>query len=186
MTDHSTKPEHEIVFIVAADQNWGIGCGGQLPWNLPDDLKFFKRRTAAKPVIMGRRTHESIGRSLPGRYNIVVTHQSDYQPYKGSEVANSIDEAIEKADYAIKQLGYHGEIMVIGGAEVFNQMIEHASRVLLTAVDGDFNVDAIMYPIDDKAWSEESREFFAKDKRNSHSFSLVELRRRPNTKHCAA
>lgn len=176
----------EIVFIVAADQKWGIGCGGQLPWNLPDDLKFFKKKTAAKPVVMGRRTHESIGRTLPGRYNIVVTHQSDYHPYEGSEVANSINEAIEKACYAIERLGYHNEIMVIGGAEVFNQMVGRADRILLTAVDGDFDADAIMYPIDCSAWNVESRDFYEKGEKNSHSFSLIDLRRRTQKKHCAA
>lgn len=157
-----------------------------MPWSLPDDLRFFKKKTISKPVIMGRRTHESIGRSLPGRFNIVVTHQSDYKPFDGSEVAHSIDNAIQKAKYAIDCLGYENEIMVIGGAEVFNQMFELADRVFLTEVDGEFGADAVMRPIDYGVWREQSRNDYEKNGKNSHAFSLVELSRSSKKRKCAA
>jgi len=123
----------KISIVVAMDANGVIGRGNELPWHLPADLQYFKKTTMGKPILMGRKTHESIGRPLPGRTNIVITRDSGYQA-KGCVVVNSIDAAMQAA-------GEQDEIMVIGGAEFYRQVLAHTSTIYLTrihaSVDGD-------------------------------------------------
>src|SRR4051794_29929183 len=114
-----------ISFIVAMDENRVIGKDNQLPWRLPEDLKFFKRVTMGHPIAMGRKTHESIGRVLPGRENIVITRQVNYQS-EDCTVFYSIEDFVKNSKKQSE------EIFVIGGAEIFNETFEFADRLYIT------------------------------------------------------
>lgn len=120
----------EIVLICAVGRNREIGRGGDLVWRISDDLKRFKKITTGHPVIMGRRTYESIGRALPGRTNIVVTGRSDYAA-EGCIVADGVDSALQKA--ALSE-GCQ-RVFVIGGGRLYGDFIERADRLLLTVID---------------------------------------------------
>lgn len=123
-----------LSIIVAMDENRLIGKENQLPWRLSADLQFFKRTTMGKPLIMGRNTHESIGRALPGRRNIVVTSQVDYQPAAGCELAHD-------PDAALALCADETEVMLMGGASLYQQLLPKAEKLyltrVLTALDGD-------------------------------------------------
>ena len=170
----SAVPPHRprMTLVVAADQAGGIGLDGDLPWRLPDDLKWFKRVTMGYPLVMGRKTHESIGRSLPGRLNVVITRQDGYVPYDGAEVAGSLAAALDRAaaDNA-------DEVMVIGGAEIFRSALPMADRVLLTRVHATFAADTFLNDLDPGEWREIWREDHAADARNPHAYSFIELMR---------
>jgi dihydrofolate reductase len=112
-----------LSLIVAVAENGVIGKDNQLPWHLPNDLKYFKNQTWGMPILMGRKTFESIGKPLPGRKSIVITRNNNWQ-YDGVEVVHSIDDAIDKAE----NLGVK-EIFVIGGAEIFKTSLEKARRI---------------------------------------------------------
>ncbi len=120
-----------ISIIAALDERRGIGKNGQLPWQLPEDLKRFKEITTGHTVIMGRKTFESIGKPLPNRTNIIITNNLDFQA-QDITIAYSLDEALEKAK---------GDVFIIGGGEIFNQAILRADKLYLTLVKGDFNCD---------------------------------------------
>ncbi|KGR78899.1 type 3 dihydrofolate reductase [Ureibacillus manganicus] len=122
-----------ISLIVAHDINRVIGYQNQMPWHLPGELKYFKETTMGKPMIMGRKTFESIGRPLPGRKNIIVTRNNAYQQ-DGVEVATSLNEALEKACEA-------EEIMIIGGEEIFKLALPIADRLYITHIEHEFNGD---------------------------------------------
>jgi dihydrofolate reductase len=159
-----------MTLVVAADAAGSIGQDGGLPWRLPDDLKWFKRVTMGYPLVMGRKTHESIGRSLPGRRNIVITRQPGYRPFDGAVVADSLDGALDRAarDNA-------DEVMVIGGAEIFRAALPMADRVLLTRVHDSFAADTFLDALDPAAWRETWREDHPADARNPHAYSFIEL-----------
>src|SRR3954452_17677324 len=108
-----------ISFVVAMDENRVIGKNNQLPWHLPEDLKFFKRVTMGHPIAMGRKTHESIGRPLPGRENIIITRNKDYTS-EGCTVFHSVKDFVKYSRHI------EDEIFVIGGAEIFNETFEYA------------------------------------------------------------
>ncbi|MDS4030587.1 MAG: type 3 dihydrofolate reductase [Candidatus Contendobacter sp.] len=131
-----------LALIAALARNRVIGRDNRLPWRLPADLRFFKRTTTGKPLLMGRRTWESIGRPLPGRRMIVLSRDLDYQA-PGCMVARSLDEAVELADAA-------PEIMVIGGAALYRQTLPLADRLYLTRVEADVPGD-VWFP----EWNEE-------------------------------
>lgn len=133
-----------VTLIVAAADNGVIGRGNALPWHLPDDLKRFKQLTLGKPIVMGRRTFESIGKPLPGRQNIVVTRDTNYRR-DGITVAHGVDAAVAAA-------GEAPEIMVIGGAELFDKFLPRAGRVHLTRVHGDVDGDVHWTPLDERQW----------------------------------
>ena len=160
--------------IVATADNGVIGRQGQLPWHLPLDLKHFKQLTLGHPVLMGRRTWESIGRPLPGRANIVITRQPDWAA-PGCEVAHSLAEALT---LAATRSG--GELVcVIGGGEIYQAALPAADVVYLTEVhhavpDG----DAFFPPLSPTDWREETRERHEADEKHAHAFSFVTLRRR--------
>jgi len=144
-----------IVSLVAAlARNRVIGTGNRLPWHLPEDLKRFKRLTMGAPVIMGRKTHQSIleqaGRPLPGRRNIVVTRQADAR-WDGCEVARSLDDAIALA-------GEAPEVFVIGGAELYRLALPRADRLYLTLIDADYEGDTFFPAFDPADWRETARE----------------------------
>lgn len=139
-----------ISIIVAASRNGVIGKGGRLPWRLPADLKRFKQLTLGHPVIMGRKTLESIGKPLPGRTNIVITRRKNYSCC-GALTAGSLEEALRMCEK-------EAEIFVIGGAQIFDQALPLADRIYLTRIDQDFEGDTALFNIDPKVWKETSRE----------------------------
>jgi len=136
--------------VAALARHRVIGVGNRLPWRLPEDLQRFKRLTMGAPVIMGRRTRESIGRPLPGRRNIVVTRERA-ATWEGCVVAHSLDEALALANDA-------PEAFVIGGAELYAQALPRAARLYLTLIDADYAGDAWFPEFDAAAWREVARE----------------------------
>ena len=160
----------EISLIVAAADNDVIGADGGLPWRLSDDLRRFKAVTMGKPIIMGRKTWESIGRPLPGRHNIVLTRQGDFHA-SGCTVAASVGEALAVA-------GDAAEIMVIGGGEVYALFLPRASRVYLTRVHASVEGDAQFPPLDDSEWRLVEEAPHAADGANEWSFTFQVYERR--------
>ena len=154
-----------ISIIVAASTNNVIGVQGELPWRLSDDLKRFKAVTMGKPIIMGRKTWESIGRALPGRQNIVITRQPDYLA-DGCDVVESVDEAIAAA-------GDADEVMVIGGSQIYDMALPLASRLYLTRVHAEVEGDAFFPVVDESEWRLVSDESHTSDERNDFDFSVL-------------
>jgi dihydrofolate reductase len=138
-----------ISLIAAMARNRVIGRDGALPWRLPEDLRHFRALTIGKPVIMGRKTCESLGRPLSERRNLVITRQQDYEAPAGFTVHASLEEALSDCADA-------PEIMVIGGAEVYAQALTQADRIYLTVIDHDFDGDA-MFPVFGDEWREIER-----------------------------
>lgn len=159
----------EVVLVVAVARGGVIGADGALPWYLPADLAHFKRLTLGHAVIMGRATFESIGRPLPQRLNIVLTRRCDYAP-PGVEVVASLANA-----YALAA-AHGGPAMVIGGAEVFAQVLPDAQRIELTEVHADLPGDTHFPPLG-PAWREVAREDHPGDARNAYPYSFVTYRR---------
>jgi dihydrofolate reductase len=152
-----------ITLVVAVADSGVIGRDNTLPWHLPDDLKRFKRLTMGKPVVMGRKTFESIGKPLPGRQNIVVTRETNYHR-DGIVVAHGVDEAVRAAADA-------PEIMVIGGADLFRLFAPRAVRIHLTRVHGDIAGD-VMWPALDDTWRLVSREPHDADERHAYAMTF--------------
>jgi dihydrofolate reductase len=159
-----------LSLLVAADENNVIGKDNQLPWHLPNDLKYFKNQTWAMPILMGRKTFESIGKPLQGRKSIVVTRNKEWK-HDGVEVVHSVAQAIEKA----KEFGVK-EIFVIGGAEIFQTAFEQANRVYLTRIHHQFDGDAYFPNVSEKDWSLVQSRFCAADEKNKydHTFQVWE------------
>lgn len=160
-----------IALVVAVAQNGVIGGDNRLLWHLPLDLKHFKQLTQGHPIVMGRRTYESIGRPLPNRTNIVVTRQQDWQ-VEGCEVAYSVLHALEMAR-ALDE-----EVCVIGGGEIYRQALPTAEVVYLTEVHHDFEGDVTFPELSPLEWREETRERHEPDEKHAYAFSFVTLRRR--------
>lgn len=135
-----------LALIAARARNGVIGLDNRMPWYLPEDLAYFKRVTLGKPVVMGRKTFESIGRPLPGRLNIVVTRNPDWQA-AGVQVAHSLDAALALAAAAAPE-----EIMLIGGAELYRQALPQADVLYLTEIDAEFAGDAFFPEVDLARW----------------------------------
>lgn len=144
-----------VAMIAAMSSNRVIGVDNQLPWYLPEDLKFFKHMTQAKPLVMGRRTFESIGRPLPGRLNIVVTRDTGFHP-EGVKVCHDLASALTLADQQATIDGVD-EIMVMGGAQIYAQALGHASRLYLTEVAVELDGDAHFPALDMAEWEELQR-----------------------------
>lgn len=166
-----------IIYLVARADNGIIGRDGKLPWHLPSDLKRFKTLTMGKPMIMGRKTFESLRAPLPGRRHIVVTRDRRWQA-EGAEVASSPEEALWLADWT-KQ-----EVAVIGGAQIFDELKDWAARVELTEVHADVQGDTFMPPFDPALWREVSREPHAEEN-GRPAFSFVQLSRRASCRPAA-
>ncbi|MFZ9585132.1 MAG: type 3 dihydrofolate reductase [Pseudohongiellaceae bacterium] len=165
----------KLALIVAAARNRAIGLHNKMPWHLPEDLKYFKRVTLGKPVIMGRNTFESIGRPLPGRPNIVISRNAGY-PAQGITLVNSLEAALQAA----QQLLPAGvdEVMVIGGGELYTQLLPLATALELTEVAATVDGDAFFPSFDAAEWPEVSREAHAADERHAHAYSFVRRVRR--------
>ena len=161
-----------LSIICAMDKNRLIGNNNQLPWHLPADLAFFKRSTLGKPVVMGRNTFESIGKPLPGRRNIVVTSNPDWQA-SGCDVARNIDEAIDQVKSA-------AEIMLIGGASLYEQTIDIADKLYLTLIDFEFEGDTWFPEYHPDQWIIESMVDNSPDRKNQYSFTFVNYLRDKN------
>ena len=158
-----------ISLIAAMDKNRLIGRENGLPWHLPADFKHFKQVTMGKPVVMGRKTYESIGKPLPGRKNIVISGTGFVAD--GIIVVDSIDKALaEVVDEA--------EVMVIGGASFYEQMIDRADRMYLTYVDADCEGDAWFPKFNLEDWEILSREKYSADEKNNYAFEIVTYQRK--------
>ena len=161
-----------ISLIAALDREHGIGKGNDLPWRLPDDLKRFKALTLGKPVLMGRKTAESLGRALPGRENLVLT-RSGRVPFQGMRAVASVEEALR-----IARDGGAGELCVIGGAEVYALALPLADTLHLTYVDTVVaDADAFFPPFDIDGWKAVARESHPADARHAFAFEFVDYLR---------
>jgi dihydrofolate reductase len=158
-----------ISFVVAASDNGVIGVGNQLPWRLPEDLKRFKALTMGKPVLMGRKTFDSIGRVLPGRRNIVVTRRTALAAV-GVTAVHSIDAALAAA-------GDAQEVMVIGGAEIYAQLLASTQTIHLTRVHTSIAGDAFLPALAPHEWREVDSEPHAADDRHAFPFTFITLER---------
>lgn len=158
--------------IVAMSENRVIGTNNSLPWHLPEDLKYFKRITLGHPIIMGRKTYESIGRPLPGRANIVVTRQPGWSA-DGVLTVGGIDAAIHLAE---QQEG-GSEVFVIGGAELFRHTLGQVERLYLTQVHAKVAGDVYFPDFNQDEWREVDRIDHQADQRNPYSYSFLVLNR---------
>lgn len=164
-----------ISLIVAMDRNGVIGAGGKLPWRLSADLKRFKAITMGKPIVMGRRTHESIGRSLPGRENIVVTRDRNFRA-PGCTVVHSMDAALDHCRGA-------EEVIVMGGAELYREALPLAERIYLTEVSTAVMGDTFFPDWKRGEWKEVSRQTFPAGEDNEYPYSFVFLERVTGGRH---
>ena len=162
----------KISLIVAMATNRIIGINKQMPWHLSADLKKFKQITLGNPILMGRKTHESIGRALPGRRNLVISRNGDYQP-AGCEVFNDIQQAITSCENA-------QELFVIGGASFYESMLPHADFIYLTEIHQIFTGDTSFPEINPDQWQEIAREDINDDTQVDFSYSFVKLQRLNN------
>lgn len=165
-----TKHNPRISLIAAAAKNLTIGKDGDLPWRLPDDMKYFMEKTINHPVVMGRKSYEALPpkyRPLPNRTNIVVTRQEGYQA-SGAVVFGSLKAAL---DYA--KTIEHEEVFVTGGGEIYAQSLEPAHRIYLTEVDAEVEGDAHFPEFDKGRWKETQREHHVADERHSFAFDFV-------------
>lgn len=160
-----------ISLIWAMDENRVIGSYNKLPWHLPEDLKFFKRVTMGHPIVMGRKTHESIGKPLPGRENVIITRDRQYRS-EGCTVLYSIDELL---DFASKT---DNEVFVIGGAEIFKEIISHADRLYLTMIHHQFEGDTFFPTFHIDEWELESREMGEKNEKNPYEYEFLIYKRK--------
>lgn len=167
MSETTGKPM--VSLVVAMDEQRVIGHHNRLPWHLPADLRHFKTLTLGKVVVMGRKTFESIGRPLPGRTNVVVTRARDYHPPE-CRVVRSLEEALSLGDD-------HGEIMIIGGATLYECSLPLARRIYLTRIAHTFTGDAYFPPLDPAQWRERERRDFQPDSRNPYTYSFIVLER---------
>lgn len=157
-----------VSLIVAYSSNRTIGKDNTLPWRLPGDLAHFKRTTMGCPVIMGRKTWESLGKALPGRRNIVITRQDNYQA-TGAETAASLDQALTITRD-------NDEVFVIGGAQIYEYSLPFADRIVATEVHATIDGDAFFPPLDASIWQETVR--CTQPAENGLSYDLVEYRRK--------
>ena len=159
----------QITLIAAMANNRVIGINNTLPWELPADMKHFRAQTMGKPILMGRKTYDSIGRPLPGRQNIVVTRDATLQ-IEGCSVVQSIDAALEAA-------GDVPEVMVMGGASFYEQLLPKADKLVLTLIDLDIEGDAWFPALEGAEWKEVAREEHQPDEKNRWDYTFIEFER---------
>lgn len=159
-----------ISLIAAVAEDFTIGDDGDLPWRLPNDLKWFKSKTVNKPVLMGRVTHESLGFALPSRRNIILTRDPSYRA-DGCEVANTIEEALDLVGDS------YPELMILGGAAVYKQFMDRADRFYLTIVHEDFSGDTRFPAFDADQWRVTFTQKHEKDAKNPHAHTFYILER---------
>ena len=159
-----------LSIVVAMDSNRLIGKDNGLPWRLPADLAFFKKLTTGNTILMGRKTFDSIGRPLPNRRNIVITRNADIE-ITDCEVVNSIEKALLLAQSET-------EVMVIGGAKLYQQILPIADRLYITQVEGEFDGDTYFPHYDEDDWLEVSCESHQPDEKNKHAYHFNILKRK--------
>ena len=161
-----------LTLIVARANNGVIGRDNQLPWRLPEDLAFFKRTTMGAPIIMGRKTHESIGRPLPGRRNIVVTRDATRR-FQGCDAATTLEDALKLAaqDQA-------PEAFLIGGAQLYAEGLRQADKLIITEISADFEGDATFPALDENEWEEVAHETHRADAPNDFDYAFVTYKRK--------
>ncbi len=162
-----------LSLICAVSQNGVIGAKNKLPWYLPADLKRFKDLTMGHPILMGRKTFESIGKPLPGRTNIVITRQKDFACC-GALTAPSLEEALRMCEK-------EPEAFVIGGAQILEQALPLADKIYLTVIYQDFHGDASFGPLEKSVWQESSREDFKPNAENPFPYSFLTLEKIPHS-----
>lgn len=157
--------------IAAMSENYTIGCDNRLPWHLPADLKHFKSLTSGNPILMGRKTFLSIGKPLPNRTNIIITRDPSFKA-NGCIIANSIEDAISLS-------GQHAtnEVFIIGGADIYSQILSKVTRLYLTIVHHDFDGDAHFPALMPGEWNELTRERHQADIDNPFEYSFVMMER---------
>jgi len=160
----------KISLIAAMDHNRLIGSDNKLPWHLPADFAYFRSVTMGKPILMGRKTYESIGRPLPGRTNIVLSRDSALQ-IEGVVCVTSLDQAVEQA-------GDADELMVIGGSTIYEMLLPQADRLYITYVDGEFEGDAWFPVFSDADWLKVESGSHPADEKNDYSCEFVTYERR--------
>ena len=161
--------QKKITIIAAMARNRAIGLNGDMLWHLPGELKHFKQTTMGKPIVMGRKTWESIGRALPGRQNIVITRSLDYQA-TGCLVVNSLKEALDQAQGE--------EVMIIGGGQLYEQALAMAHRMILTRVDCEPDGDTWFPEWGSEDWRETGRRSQGVDEDNDLAYDVLELVRK--------
>ena len=158
-----------ISIIVAIDEQGLIGKDNDLPWKLSADLQYFRRITMGKPLIMGRHTHESIGRPLPGRKNIIISRDPAYKA-EGCIVVGSIKSALQAAEKV-------DEVMVMGGASLYEQLLPQTDRLYLTQVHASLSGDTWFPDWDKTQWQQISREDHDADNKNNYPYSFIRYKR---------
>lgn len=162
----------ELILLAAIDRDRAIGKDGDLPWHLPDDLKRFKALTLGKPLLMGRKTAQSLGRALPGRLNLVLT-RSGQVPFAGMQPVTSLEEALHLAADGAAQ-----ELCVIGGGDVFALTLPRAQRMCLTLIDTVIaGADAFFPRFDPEQWRVLERQLHPADARHAFAFEFVDFAR---------
>lgn len=159
----------KLSLICAMDENRLIGSNNALPWHLPADLAFFKRTTMGKPILMGRKTFQSIGRPLPGRQNIVITRDPDFSA-EGCDIVNSIEAALDCCKQA-------EDVMLIGGASLYEQTIPKADHLYITRIHHQFEGDTWFPEFESSGWISEFREDFKADDTNRFEHSFIKYSR---------
>ena len=159
----------KLSIIVAVAENGIIGSGNQLPWRLPDDLKRFKALSLGKPIVMGRKTYDSIGRPLPGRSNIIVSRRGDLE-IPGCTIVSSLAEAMAVA-------GGVEEIVIIGGADIYRQVLPQVQTIHLTRVHATVPGDVYFPALAPEEWRELATEYHPADERHAHAFTFRSLAR---------
>lgn len=162
----------KISLIAAIDQNNGIGLENEMPWHLPEDFKHFKAMTMGKPIIMGRKTAQSLGRTLPGRNNWVLTRQQQ-APFEGQSIFPALAPALDLAQNA----GIFEEVFIIGGGQVYAQSIDLATDLYITHVQASLPADTYFPVIDPKVWSGELMFSHPVDDRHAYSFDVYHYTR---------
>lgn len=160
----------KISLVVAMASNRVIGLNNKMPWHLSADLKKFKKITMGSPILMGRKTHESIGKPLPGRTNIIVSRNLDYRQ-DGCLVFNDLETALKKAREGAE------EVFVIGGSDIYDAILPIADTIYLTIINREFQGDAFFPEIDSNDWSEVEREDIKDDPDAAFSYSFLKLER---------
>ncbi|AGK54592.1 dihydrofolate reductase [Bacillus sp. 1NLA3E] len=160
-----------ISLIWAMDENRVIGKDNQLPWHLPEDLKFFKKTTTGHPIAMGRKTHVSIGRPLPGRENIIITRNQEYTS-EGCIVLHSVQELLHYAQQ------YDKEVFIIGGAEIFKEVFPFADRLYITKIYETFDGDTFFPDIDMEQWKLLFSEPGVKNEKNPYHYEFFIYQRK--------
>ena len=172
------------LLVAYTKKNRGMGVKNTLPWHLPEDLKYFKKITSGHPIIMGRKTFESLNRLLPNRFHIIITTQENYLSNSNFDknkfkVIGTINKAFE---YCHSHFNETEEIFIIGGADIFRQTIDRADRLYVTEISNDYNADTFFPSFDNSKWTLINKKNFKKDNENESDMLFLTYKRKNNEK----